>query len=209
MMTVTNRYVVPSFVEQTSNGVRSMDPYSKLFEDRVIFLGVQVDDESANNVMAQLLTLEGIDPDRDIKIYINSPGGSYTAMTAIYDTMQYVRPDIQTVCLGQAASAAALLLAGGTPGKRLALSNSRILIHQPALGGIQGTGTDLAIQAREIMRMRTEMETLLAHHSGQPLEKVTKDIDRDKIMTAAEAKDYGLVDVVLDSRKKNLVVSAA
>jgi ATP-dependent Clp protease protease subunit len=209
MMTVTNRYVVPSFVEQTSNGVRSMDPYSKLFEDRVIFLGVQVDDESANNVMAQLLTLEGIDPDRDIKIYINSPGGSYTAMTAIYDTMQYVRPDIQTVCLGQAASAAALLLAGGTPGKRLALSNSRILIHQPALGGIQGTGTDLAIQAREIMRMRKEMETLLAHHSGQSLEKVTKDIDRDKIMTAAEAKDYGLVDVVLDSRKKNLVVSAA
>jgi ATP-dependent Clp protease, protease subunit len=208
MMTVYNRYIVPSFVERTSYGTRSYDPYSKMFEDRIVFLGVQVDDQSANDVMAQLLTLEGIDPDRDITMYINSPGGSYTAMTAIYDTMQYVRPDISTVCLGQAASAAALLLAGGTPGKRLALPNSRVLIHQPALSGAQGQGTDLEIQAREIMRMRAQMEELLAQHTGQPLEKVTRDIDRDKIMTAQEAKDYGLVDVVLDSRKASALSAA-
>ena len=207
-MTVTNRYIVPTFVERTSYGSRQSDPYNKMFEDRIIFLGVQVDDASANDVMAQLLTLEGLDPDRDITMYINSPGGSYTAMTAIYDTMQYVRPDIQTVCLGQAASAAALLLAGGTHGKRLALPNSRILIHQPALGGAQGSGTDLEIQAREIMRMRTQMEELLAEHTGQPIEKVTRDIDRDKIMTADEALAYGLVDVVLPSRKKSLVSAA-
>jgi len=180
-----------------------------MFEDRIIFLGVQVDDTSANDVMAQLLTLEGIDPDRDIVMYINSPGGSYTAMTAIFDTMQYVRPDIITVCLGQAASAAAILLAGGTRGKRLALPNSRVMIHQPALGGaIQGQGTDLEIQAREIMRMRSEMERLLAEQTGRPLEQVTRDIDRDKIMTAEEAKEYGVVDVVLRSRKKSLLVPA-
>jgi ATP-dependent Clp protease protease subunit len=208
MMTVYNRYIVPSFVERTSYGTRSYDPYSKMFEDRIVFLGVQVDDQSANDVMAQLLTLEGTDPDRDITMYINSPGGSYTAMTAIYDTMQYVRPDISTVCLGQAASAAALLLAGGTPGKRLALPNSRVLIHQPALSGAQGQGTDLEIQAREIMRMRAQMEELLAQHTGQPLEKVTRDIDRDKIMTAQEAKEYGLVDVVLDSRKASALTAA-
>jgi ATP-dependent Clp protease protease subunit len=208
-MTVTNRYIVPSFVERTSYGTRQSDPYNKMFEDRIIFLGVQVDDASANDVMAQLLTLEGIDPDRDITMYINSPGGSYTAMTAIYDTMQYVRPDIQTVCLGQAASAAAVILAGGTPGKRLALPNSRILIHQPALGGSQGQGSDLEIQAREILRMRRELEELLAQHSGQPLEKVTRDIDRDKIMTADEAKEYGIVDVVLPSRKKSLATASA
>jgi ATP-dependent Clp protease protease subunit len=204
-MTVTNRYIMPSFTERTSYGTRQSDPYNKMFEDRIIFLGVQVDDASANDVMAQLLTLEGMDPDRDITMYINSPGGSYTAMTAIYDTMQYVRPDIQTVCLGQAASAAAVLLAGGTAGKRLALPNARILIHQPALGGAQGSGSDLEIQAREILRMRRELEELLALHSGQPLEKITRDIDRDKILTAEEAKEYGLVDVVLPSRKKSLV----
>jgi ATP-dependent Clp protease protease subunit len=208
-MTVNNRYIIPSFVERTSYGTRSSDPYSKMFEDRIIFLGVQVDDQSANDVMAQLITLEGMDPDRDITMYINSPGGSYTAMTAIYDTMQYVRPDIMTVCLGQAASAAALLLAGGTAGKRLALPNSRIMIHQPALGSMQGTGTDLEIQAREIMRMRTQMEDLLAEHSGQPRDKVARDIDRDKIMTAAEGKEYGLVDVVLDSRKASLLSARA
>jgi ATP-dependent Clp protease protease subunit len=203
-MTVNNRYIIPTFTERTSYGTRSSDPYSKMFEDRIIFLGVQVDDQSANDVMAQLLTLEGTDPDRDITMYINSPGGSYTAMTAIYDTMQYVRPDIATVCLGQAASAAAVILAGGTPGKRLALPNSRILIHQPALGGSQGSGSDLEIQAREILRMRAELESLLAQHTGQELAKVTRDIDRDKIMTAEEAKEYGIVDVVLDSRKKSL-----
>ena len=208
-MTVDNRYIIPTFTERTSYGTRSSDPYSKMFEDRIIFLGVQVDDQSANDVMAQLITLEGTDPDRDITMYINSPGGSYTAMTAIYDTMQYVRPDVMTVCLGQAASAAALILAGGTHGKRLALPNSRILIHQPALGGSQGSGSDLEIQAREILRMRTELEDLLAQHTGQDRAKIHRDIDRDKIMTAGEAKDYGIVDVVLDSRKKSLLSAAA
>jgi ATP-dependent Clp protease protease subunit len=199
---VTNRYVLPQFVEKTALGERAMDPYSKLFDERVIFLGVQVDDASANDIMAQLLVLEARDPDRDITMYINSPGGSFTAMTAIYDTMQYIRPDIMTVCLGQAASAAAVLLAAGTPGKRLALTNSRIIIHQPATEGGYGQVSDIEIQAREIMRMRNNLEELLARHSGQDLEKVKKDIDRDKILTADEAKDYGLVDTVLASRKK-------
>jgi ATP-dependent Clp protease protease subunit len=203
-MTVSNRYIIPSFVERTSYGTRTSDPYNKMFEDRIVFLGVQVDDASANDVMAQLITLESMDPDRDITMYINSPGGSYTAMTAIYDTMQYVRPDIQTVCLGQAASAAALLLAGGTRGKRLALPSSRILIHQPALSGSQGQGSDLEIVAREVLRMRSQLEELLARHTGQPFDRVHVDIDRDKIMTAEEAKEYGLVDVVLPSRKKSL-----
>jgi ATP-dependent Clp protease protease subunit len=207
-MTVTNRYIVPTFVERTAYGSRQSDPYNKMFEDRIIFLGVQVDDASANDVMAQLITLESADPDRDITVYINSPGGSYTAMTAIYDTMQYVRPDIMTVCLGQAASAAAVLLAGGTHGKRLALPNARILVHQPAIGGAQGQSSDLEIQAHEIMRMRSQMEELLALHTGQPIEKVTRDIDRDKIMTAEEAREYGIVDVVLPSRKKSLATAA-
>src|SRR4051795_9959629 len=165
MMTVNNRYIVPTFTERTSYGTRSSDPYSKMFEDRIIFLGVQVDDQSANDVMAQLITLEGTDPDRDITMYINSPGGSYTAMTAIYDTMQYVRPDIMTVCLGQAASAAAVILAAGTQGKRLALPNSRIIMHQPATEGGYGQGSDIEIQAREIMRMRNQLETMLATHT--------------------------------------------
>jgi len=199
---VHNRYIIPSFVERTSYGIKESNPYNKLFEDRIIFLGVQVDDASANDVMAQLLTLEGTDPDRDIIMYINSPGGSFTAMTAIYDTMQYVRPDIQTVCLGQAASAAAVLLAAGTPGKRMALPHSRIIIHQPATEGGYGQGSDIEIQAREILRMRTQLENMIAQHSGQSVEKVRKDIDRDKIMAAEEAKEYGLVDTVLVSRKK-------
>jgi ATP-dependent Clp protease protease subunit len=206
---VHNRYIIPSFVERTSYGVKESNPYNKMFEDRIIFLGVQVDDASANDVMAQLLTLEGTDPDRDITMYINSPGGSFTAMTAIYDTMQYVRPDIVTVCLGQAASAAAVLLAAGTPGKRMALPHSRIIIHQPATEGGYGQGSDIEIQAREIMRMRTQLEDLLAVHSRQPVDKVRKDIDRDKIMTAEEAKEYGLVDTVLASRKKGLVAAAS
>ena len=207
-MTVTNRYIVPSFVERTSYGVKESNPYNKMFEDRIIFLGVQVDDASANDVMAQLLTLEGMDPDRDITMYINSPGGSYTAMTAIYDTMQYVRPDIATVCMGQAASAAAVLLAAGTPGKRMALPNSRIIIHQPATEGGYGQSSDIEIQAKEILRMRSQLEDMIARHSGQPIEKVRKDIDRDKILTAAEAKDYGLVDQVLASRKKSALAPA-
>jgi ATP-dependent Clp protease, protease subunit len=206
---VHNRYVLPSFVERTSYGIKESNPYNKLFEDRIIFLGVQVDDASANDVMAQLLTLEGTDPDRDIIMYINSPGGSFTAMTAIYDTMQYVRPDIQTVCLGQAASAAAILLAAGTDGKRMALPNSRIIIHQPATEGGYGQGSDIEIQAREIMRMRTQMEDILSRHSNRPRDQVTKDIDRDKIMTAEEAKEYGIVDTILTSRKKGLLAAAA
>jgi ATP-dependent Clp protease, protease subunit len=206
---VQARYVLPSFVERTSYGIKESNPYNKLFEDRIIFLGVQVDDASANDVMAQLLTLEGTDPDRDIIMYINSPGGSFTAMTAIYDTMQYVRPDIQTVCLGQAASAAAILLAAGTDGKRMALPNSRIIIHQPATEGGYGQGSDIEIQAREIMRMRTQMEDILSRHSNRPRDQVTKDIDRDKIMTAEEAKEYGIVDTILTSRKKGLLAAAA
>jgi ATP-dependent Clp protease protease subunit len=184
--------------------MKESNPYNKMFEDRIIFLGVQVDDASANDVMAQLLTLESADPDRDILMYINSPGGSFTAMTAIYDTMQYVRPDISTVCLGQAASAAAVLLAGGTPGKRMALPNSRIIIHQPATEGGYGQGSDIEIQAREILRMRSQMEEMISRHSGRTPEQVRKDVDRDKIMTAAEAKEYGLVDTVLVTRKKSL-----
>jgi ATP-dependent Clp protease, protease subunit len=206
---VHNRYIIPSFVEKTSYGMKESNPYNKLFEDRIIFLGVQIDDASANDVMAQLLVLESADPDRDITMYINSPGGSFTAMTAIYDTMQYVRPDISTVCLGQAASAAAILLSAGTPGKRLALTHSRIIIHQPATEGGYGQGSDIEIQAREILRMRSQMEEIISRHSGQPVERVRKDVDRDKIMTAEEAKEYGLVDTILASRKKGALAGVS
>ena len=198
----SSRYVLPQFEERTPYGFKRQDPYTKLFEDRIIFLGVQVDDASADDIMAQLLVLESTDPDRDITLYINSPGGSFTAMTAIYDTMQYIRPEIQTVCLGQAASAAAVLLAAGTPGKRLALPNARVLIHQPALAGGQGgQASDLEIQAAEVMRMRTWLEDTLALHSNRTSEQVNTDIERDKILTADAALEYGLIDQVLDSRK--------
>ena len=198
-----SRYVMPQFEERTPYGFKRQDPYTKLFDDRVVFLGAQVDDTSADDVMAQLLVLESQDPDRDITLYINSPGGSFTAMTAIYDTMQYIKPEVTTVCLGQAASAAAVLLAAGSPGKRLALPNARILIHQPAMGGEGGGGqaSDLEIQANEIMRMREWLEETLAHHSGRTKEQVSKDIERDKILTAKAALEYGLVDQVLESRK--------
>jgi len=198
----SSRYVLPSFIERTSYGVKEMNPYNKLFEERIIFLGVQIDDASANDVMAQLLCLESMDPDRDIIIYINSPGGSFTALTAIYDTMQFVRPDIQTVCMGQAASAAAVLLAAGTPGKRMALTNSRVLIHQPS-GSTEGAMqvSDLEITANEIQRMRDLEEVILARHTGQTLERIRVDIERDKILTADEAKEYGFVDEVLTTRK--------
>jgi ATP-dependent Clp protease protease subunit len=209
MLEVHNRYIIPSFVERTSYGIKESNPYNKMFEERIIFLGVQIDDASANDVMAQLICLESADPDRDIIVYINSPGGSFTALTAIYDTMQYVRPDIQTVCMGQAASAAAVLLAAGTPGKRMALPNSRIIIHQPAIEGGYGQGSDIEIQAKEILRMRAQLEEMISRHSGQAIEKVRKDIDRDKILTAAEAKEYGLVDQVLASRKKGALAAAA
>lgn len=199
----TSRYVLPQYEERTAYGMKRQDPYTKLFEDRIIFLGVQVDDASADDVMAQLLVLESQDPDRDITLYINSPGGSFTALTAIYDTMQYIKPEVTTVCLGQAASAAAVLLAAGAPGKRLALPNARIMIHQPAMGGEGGGGqaSDLEIQANEIMRMREWLEETLAFHSGRTKEQVSVDIERDKILTAAGALDYGLVDQVLESRK--------
>ncbi|MHA7264567.1 ATP-dependent Clp protease proteolytic subunit [Arthrobacter sp. TMN-37] len=198
----SSRYILPQFEERTPYGFKRQDPYTKLFEDRIIFLGTQVDDASADDIMAQLLVLESTDPERDITLYINSPGGSFTAMTAIYDTMQFIRPEVQTVCLGQAASAAAVLLAAGAPGKRLALPNARVLIHQPALSGGQGgQASDLEIQANEVMRMRTWLEDTIALHSGRETEQVNRDIERDKILTAAEAVTYGLVDEVLTSRK--------
>ncbi|CAB0521476.1 ATP-dependent Clp protease proteolytic subunit [Corynebacterium diphtheriae] len=197
------RYVLPSFIEQSAYGTKETNPYAKLFEERIIFLGTQVDDTSANDIMAQLLVLEGLDPDRDITMYINSPGGSFTSLMAIYDTMQYVRPDVRTVCLGQAASAAAVLLAAGAPGKRACLPNSRVLIHQPATQGTQGQVSDLEIQAKEIERMRTLMEQTLARHTGRSADQVRIDTDRDKILTAEEAVEYGIVDQVFDYRKLN------
>ena len=195
-----SRYVLPTIEERTSYGYKRLDPYTKLFEERIIFLGQAIDDTVANDVMAQLLTLESMDPDRDIMMYINSPGGSFTALTAIYDTMQFVRPDVMTICLGQAASAAAVLLAGGTAGKRYALEHSRMLIHQPYSEG-GGQGSDIEIQAREVMRMRTLLEEMLAKHSSRPKEEIAKDIERDKILTSAEAVEYGLIDQILASRK--------
>jgi len=196
------RYILPQFEERTSYGTKVRDPYSKLFEDRIVFLGVQIDDTSADDIMAQLLVLESQDPERDITIYINSPGGSQTALTAIYDTMQYIKPQIQTVCLGQAASAAAVLLAAGSPGKRLALPNARVMIHQPRLeGGSRAQASDIEIYAEEILRMREWLEATVAHHTGQTAEKVRDDIERDTFLSAQQAKDYGLVDQVLLSRK--------
>ncbi len=197
----SSRYILPQFEERTSYGMKRLDPYTKLFEDRIIFLGVQVDDASADDVIAQLIVLESQDPDRDILMYINSPGGSFTAMTAIYDTMQYIRPDVQTFVIGQAASAAAVLLGAGAQGKRFALPNSRILIHQPAVEGGGGQASDVEIQANEIFRMRTWLEDTIAQHSGRTPDQVRVDIERDKILSAAQAKEYGLIDEVLASRK--------
>jgi ATP-dependent Clp protease, protease subunit len=198
------RYVIPEFEERTSQGWRRHNPYTKLFEERIIFLGVQIDDASANDVMAQLLTLESMDPDRDISIYINSPGGSFTALTAIYDTMQFVKPDIQTICMGQAASAAAVILAAGTKGKRFALANSRILIHQPAVVEGGGQASDVEIQANEILRMRTLLEQMISQHTGRSEEQVRLDIERDKILTAEQSVEYGLIDQVITNRKASL-----
>ena len=196
------RYILPQFEERTSYGTKIRDPYSKLFEDRIVFLGVQIDDTSADDIMAQLLVLESQDPERDITIYINSPGGSQTALTAIYDTMQYIKPHIQTVCLGQAASAAAVLLAAGSHGKRLALPNARVMIHQPRISeGSRAQASDIEIYAEEILRMREWLENTLAHHTGQTAEKVRDDIERDTFLSAAQAVEYGLVDQVLESRK--------
>ena len=195
------RYILPNFEERTPYGYKRQDPYAKLFEDRIIFLGVQVDDASADDVMAQLLVLESQDPDSPITMYINSPGGSFTALTAIYDTMQYIKPQIQTVCLGQAASAAAVLLAAGSAGRRLALPNARVLIHEPAIEGMHGQASDIAIVADELERMNDWLCTTLALHTGKSADEIKNDIQRDKILTAEAAKEYGLVDQVLSSRK--------
>ncbi|MGN9844196.1 ATP-dependent Clp protease proteolytic subunit [Nonomuraea sp. H19] len=204
---MSGRYVLPSFTERTSYGMKEMNPYNKLFEDRVIFLGAPIDDTVANDVMAQLLTLESLDPDQDINLYINSPGGSFTSMTAIYDTMQYVRPQIHTVCIGEAASAAAVLLAAGTPGKRAALPHARVLLHQPHAEGGRGQGSDLEIHAREILRMRDQQEEILARHTGRGALEVRKDIERDRIFTAEQARTYRLIDDIYASRKRTLLPS--
>jgi ATP-dependent Clp protease, protease subunit len=194
-------YYIPQWEERTSYGFRRIDPYGKLFEDRIIYLGTPISDDVANAVIAQLLCLQSMNPDQDISIYINSPGGSFTALTAIYDTMKFIKPDVQTVCIGQAASAAAVLLAAGSPGKRLALPNSRILIHQPYTEGTFGQTSDIEIQANEILRMRELLEKMISDHSGRDLEQVSRDIERDKILTAEGAVEYGLIDAVLQSLK--------
>jgi ATP-dependent Clp protease, protease subunit len=195
-----SNYLVPVVVEQTNRGERSFDIYSRLLNERIIFLGTPIDDNVANLVMAQLLHLESEDPDKDIQLYINSPGGSVTALLAIYDTMQYVKPDVATTCMGQAASAAAVLLAAGAPGKRLGLPHSRILIHQPS-GGAEGQSVDIEIQAREIIRMRRMLDEILATHTGQDVEKIARDTDRDFIMTASQAKEYRIIDEIIESRQ--------
>ena len=201
-------YLVPTVIEQTNRGERAFDIYSRLLKERIIFLGTPIDDTVSNLMIAQLLHLESEDPDKDISIYINSPGGEITALFAIYDTMQYIKPDVQTICVGQAASAAAVLLAAGANGKRFALPHARILIHQPH-GGASGQAVDIEIQAKEIIRMRELLDEIMAHHTGQPVEKVAHDTDRDFIMSAVEAKDYGIVDEVISNRELASVATAA
>lgn len=189
--------LVPMVVEQTSRGERAYDIYSRLLRDNIIFIGTPIDDNIANLVTAQLLFLEAEDPEKDISLYINSPGGSITAGLAIYDTIQFIRPDVTTICVGQAASMAALLLCSGTRGKRFALPNSRILIHQPSMGGLSGQASDIDIHAKEILRLRDTTSQILSSHTGQPLDRIERDVERDFIMTAEEAHDYGLVDQVI------------
>ncbi|MBY8878329.1 ATP-dependent Clp protease proteolytic subunit [Actinacidiphila acidipaludis] len=204
MFRPTARYVLPEFTERSSNGVRTMDPYSKLLQERIVFLGTQIDDTSANDVMAQLIHLESAAPEQDVHLYINSPGGSFSAMTAIYDTMQFVTCDVATVCIGQAASAAAVLLAAGHPGKRMITPGARILIHQPSMSeAIQGDVSDLEIQANELLRTREQLETLLIRHTGQDADRIRTDIERDKVFDAESALAYGLVDRLTTSRKTN------
>jgi ATP-dependent Clp protease protease subunit len=195
----TNDYLVPVVVEQTSRGERSFDIYSRLLKERIVFLGTPIDDNVGNLIMAQLLHLESEDPDKDIHLYINSPGGVITSLFAIYDTMQYIKPDVSTIVMGQAASAAAVLLLAGAPGKRFALPHSRVLLHQPH-GGAEGQAVDIEIQAKEIVRSRQLLDHLIAKHTGQDLDKVTKDTDRDFILTADEAKDYGVIDEIITTR---------
>jgi ATP-dependent Clp protease protease subunit len=197
-----SRYVLPSFEERTSYGFKTTNPYTKLFEERVVFVGAPIDDTVADDVMAQLLVLEGQDAERDIVMYINSPGGSFTALTAIYDTMKFIRPHIQTICLGQASSAAAILLAAGEKGKRMALPNARIMIHQPAMSGERGQASDIEIQAAEALRVRIWIENALHKDTGRSVEMIHNDIERDKFLTADEALEYGIIDSILSSRKK-------
>ena len=205
---IANDYLVPVVVEQTSRGERSFDIYSRLLKERIVFLGTPIDDNVGNLIMAQLLHLESEDPDKDIHLYINSPGGDITALFAIYDTMQYIKPDVSTIVMGQAASAAAVLLLAGAPGKRFALPHSRVLLHQPH-GGAEGQAVDIEIQAKEITRSRQLLEKLIAHHTGQPIEKVAKDTDRDFILTADEAKDYGVIDEIITTRGISVELAAA
>ena len=196
-----NYYPIPTVIEQTSRGERAFDIYSRLLKERIIFLGTPIDDNVANLVMAQLLHLEGDDPEKDIALYINSPGGVMTSLMAIYDTMHFIKPDVATYCMGQAASAAAVLLAAGAPGKRYALPHSRVMLHQPHIGGLEGQATDIEIHAREIMRVKEEMNQILADHTSQDIEKIRLDTDRDFWMTALEAEDYGVVDEVIEGRQ--------
>jgi ATP-dependent Clp protease protease subunit len=198
-MDPVRNYLVPTVVEQSNRGERAYDLYSRLLKENIIFLGTPIDDTIANLVCAQLLHLESENPDKDINIYINSPGGDITALFAIYDTMRYIKPDIATICFGQAASAAAVLLAAGAPGKRLALPHSRILLHQP-YAGAQGQATDIELAAKEILRLRELLEEILAEHTGQPIERIHNDTDRDFVMTAAEAAAYGIIDEVINTR---------
>jgi ATP-dependent Clp protease protease subunit len=199
-MQPARNYLVPTVVEQTNRGERAFDIYSRLLKERIVFIGTPIDDTVANLVMAQLLHLESEDPDKDISLYINSPGGEITGLFAIYDTMQFIRPDVSTFCMGQAASAAAVLLAAGTRGKRFSLPHVRILLHQP-YSGAGGQASDIEIQAKEILRMRELLDRVIAHHTGQSIEKVSKDTDRDFIMSADEAKDYGIIDEVITTRE--------
>ena len=194
-------YTIPSVIEKTMHGERAVDIYSRLLTDRIIYIGTEIDDGVANVVIAQLLHLESERPEVPINLYLNSPGGSVTASLAIYDTIQFISSPVSTTCVGQAASSAALLLAGGTPGNRLVLPHARVVLHQPSTGG-QGALPDLAVQAKEIVRLRAEMETILSRHSGQDVEKVRRDIERDRFLTAEEAKTYGLIDDIIESRKK-------
>jgi ATP-dependent Clp protease, protease subunit len=201
-------YLVPTVIEQTNRGERAFDIYSRLLKERIIFLGTPIDDTISNLMIAQLLHLESEDPDKDISVYVNSPGGEITALFAIYDTMQYIKPDVQTICVGQAASAAAVLLTAGANGKRYALPHARILIHQPH-GGASGQAVDIEIQAKEIIRMRELLDEIMAHHTGQPVDKVAHDTDREFIMSAVEAKEYGIVDEVISNRELASVATAA
>lgn len=196
-----NMTLIPMVVEQTNRGERAYDIYSRLLRDNIIFIGTPIDDNVANLVTAQLLFLAAEDPEKDVSLYINSPGGVVTAGMAIYDTMQFIKPDVATICIGQAASVAALLLAAGTPGKRFALPNSRILIHQPTMGGLSGQATDIDIHAREILRVRASLNEIMAKHTGQPVEKVEHDVERDFWMSAQQAREYGILDEIIFKRK--------